>query len=398
MRLATCTPVDFDSDEHFFGRDSGLLCRGLQAAGAEARVIMPGEESSDDADDLVRCKFSELCSIDWWKGQGLDGVVLYAWGDPAYIEVARAIRQAGISLIQSLDTAGLPSPYADLEEWWCWRSSMAALPVSLKNRIRPLIRATIDLLPFVYERKRLDMLAESDRLAVVSPSAFESIRRYLLGLRRPDLIDRLLLVPHPVLPGMRYNGEEKSNQVLVVGRWEKEDHAQKNPQLTLEVLERFLSARPDWTAEVIGRSSDRHLAPLARNWSPEVRRRLTLTNRLTHSDLMGRYRTSRILLCGSRFESFHIASAEAVCSGCSVVVGKHPLLGSTAWFTTEASGTLGESVDCDSLTSALMCEASAWDDGGRSADFIASTWQSRVHAPEIGRGVRESFSSLRGRS
>jgi hypothetical protein len=42
MRVATCTPVEFDADEHFFGRDSGLLARGFGMTGHESMVVMPG--------------------------------------------------------------------------------------------------------------------------------------------------------------------------------------------------------------------------------------------------------------------------------------------------------------------------------------------------------------------
>src|SRR5688572_23883490 len=118
MKVATCTPVDFEADEHFFGRDSGLMCRGFQEIGIECVSVMPGDPRAEDPADLVRADLDELSDPAWWCSQGVELVLLYAWGDPRFVNVAAAIRSAGIRLVQSLDTAGLTTPYGDIREWW----------------------------------------------------------------------------------------------------------------------------------------------------------------------------------------------------------------------------------------------------------------------------------------
>ena len=117
MRWYTCTPVEFGGGADFFARDSGLVCRGLQRIGVESRAVMPGEHQPLDEADLIRTRFNNLESAEWWRGHELDGVVLYAWGSPRFRKVAAAIHQAGIFLVLNQDNGGLVSPLAGAGDW-----------------------------------------------------------------------------------------------------------------------------------------------------------------------------------------------------------------------------------------------------------------------------------------
>ncbi len=384
MKVATCTPVDFTADEHFFGRDSGLLCRSFQQIGAECVSIMPGTATPEDAKDLIRGTPEKLANPNWWRSIGLDLVVLYAWGDPRYLAIARAIRQAGIQLIQSLDTAGLGSPYSDWSEWLASSWGMAAVPQPLSTRLRYFAKAARDFFPAVYEKSRLEMIDTSDLVTSVSPPALDSISRYARSLGFPQVADKAALVPHPVAPLMRYDGGEKQNRVLVVGRWEASDAGQKNPEALIAALKDFLTRNTGWTAEVVGRNSS-GLRTLCGDWSQGLLDRLVLTPATSRQELLAKYCRSKILFCPSRFESFHISSGEALCCGCSVVVGAHPLLASTSWFTTESSGTLAANRGASALAMALEEEARNWAKGARKAGGISSLWIPRLHGPEAAR-------------
>ncbi|RYD37624.1 MAG: hypothetical protein EOP87_03200, partial [Verrucomicrobiaceae bacterium] len=116
-RWFTCTPVAFGGGADFFARDSGLTCRGLQAAGCDSRAVMPGPRQADDDADLIRTEYENLESAGWWKSQQLEGVVLYAWGSPRYRKVAKAIHDAGIFLVLNQDNGGLISPLAGFSGW-----------------------------------------------------------------------------------------------------------------------------------------------------------------------------------------------------------------------------------------------------------------------------------------
>jgi glycosyltransferase involved in cell wall biosynthesis len=386
MRVATCTPVDFPADSQFFGRDSGLLCRGFQAAGHEAVVVMPGTRSRDDAADLVRCSYQDLESVSWWRALGIDLVVLYAWGDPRYRATAEAIRSAGIFLVQSLDTAVLTTPYGNTREWWQCFIGMLAAPKSVFTKLRLLAKAVRDVFPSLYERKRLAMIDTCDRLAVVSAPAAQSIADYARALGYPQIATKTLIVPHPVSPLMKPPTEAKQPSILVVGRWFAEDKAQKDPRLTMAVISAFLKAQPTWIIEVVGRGCA-SLNNFTRDWEPETLSRLTLTEALPREELVSRYQRSRILLCCSRFESFHIASAEALCCGCSVVVADHPLLASTAWFASAGSGNLAPCRTAAALTAALLEETEAWDGGHRDPFKISDNWSAILGFRQVAAGI-----------
>lgn len=388
MNIATCTPVEFEADAHFFSRDTGLLCRGFQQAGIECIVIMPGQPMPGDEADLLRCMQSNLCDPTWWKSKNLDLVVLYAWGDPKFRCVAKAIRDAGIILIQSLDTAGLPSPYADFTTWLQSSWGSISIPQPMRQRLRVFVRICRDLVPRLFEYKRLDMIQDSDFVASVSPPAMDSVADYVTALGHEEVKRKLILVPHPVSPLMQYRGEAKERRVIVVGRWMKPDEAQKDPYLTMKVLRVFLQTHSDWHADVIGRGSAR-LETFIADWDTNELKRLSVHDFLAHEQLIQCYSRSRILLCASRFESFHIASAEAVCCGCSVVVGKHPLLASTSWFTSRCSGTLAARRNPIELAKALRDEALEWESGNRNPETISSSWTKTLHAPNIARFLAE---------
>lgn len=395
LKVATCTPVDFEASARFFSRDTGLLCRGFQAAGVDCVVVMPGTRKADDAPDLIRCTPQELVSVVWWKTQNLDLVILYAWGDPKYLAVAKAIRNSGTRLVQSMDTAGLPSPYAHLETWIETTLAEIAVPQILDQRVKRLGRVIRDLIPYLFERRRLTMMNECDILAAVSPPAESSIKSYVEGLGRPEISGKLIVIPHSVAAEMIYCGENKQNHLLVVGRWGSEDSPQKDPQMTVEVVAEFLMSHPDWTAEIIGPKAN-SLSSLTSKFDEFLGNRLNLCNFIPHADLRTKYATSRILLCASRYESFHIASAEAICCGCSVVVARHPLLASTAWFATRNSGTLAKYRTVASLSEALQGEVMAWGEGRRDAMRISMEWSEVLHAHQVAFGILTSINLKSG--
>ena len=386
MRIATCTPVDFDADTHFFGRDSGLMCRGFQAAGHDCVVIMPGKPTTNDAPDLVRTTRENLENPAWWKSLEIEAVLLYAWGDPRHLQIAKAIRKAGIFLIQNLDSSGIDSPYADFRRWTRSLAGMTRGPQPLLARVRLIARGVRDFLPALYERERLAMMDESDLVATVSPPAGESIKSYARALRHPSVAAKVITAPHPVSPQFSHTGQPKQNRVLCVGRWLPSDHHQKDPETLIRVALGFLKKHEDWTFEIIGRGAGA-LADGIQGQADHLKNRLILTEQLDRSELRDHYLISRILFCPSRYESFHISSAEALCCGCSIVVAAHPLLASTAWFTIHDSGTLAKSRTVASLTQALLEEVAAWEEGRRDAMHISTAWSDTLHSNQVASGI-----------
>ena len=202
MRIGTCTPVDFEADIGFYSRDSGLLCRGFQILGHDSISIMPGIARPNDPRDLVRCSHTYLEDSEWWKNLSLDLVVLYAWGNPRYRPIAKAIRRASVVLIQNLDCAMFPSPYTDFEQWINCVIKFLNIEKSTKKRLRLVARSIRDFFPFLFENRRLDMIAESDFVSCVTPQAKESFINHLSALKRPQIGNKTIVLPHPVSPLM----------------------------------------------------------------------------------------------------------------------------------------------------------------------------------------------------
>jgi hypothetical protein len=373
--------MDFGGGAEFFARDSGLLCRGFQALGIESRAVMPGPARADDEPDLIRARYEDLENPAWWRGHELDGVVLYAWGRARFRRVAEAIREAGVFLALNQDSGGLVSPRLDPLAWWreqlvvsgagrtpggWWRFS--------KRAIRGL---TVGLA--LSDPLRARHLRAGDVIACVTPVAADHYRHFCRIYGGEDFASRVHVVPHPVNPLFRFDGQPKTRTIAIIGRWE--DTTQKRPELMMEVVTNLLDADPELTADIIGQAT-----PELRTWS-EARERVRLHGRIAPEAIAGVLSRARVAWCPSAFESFHIASGEALCCGGSVVAAESPSLAAFPWFCSESSGTLAASDDVAGHMAAIRDELRAWDEGRRDPAAIAGTWQSRLHAPEVARLV-----------
>jgi glycosyltransferase involved in cell wall biosynthesis len=380
MRWFTCTPVAFGGGPDFFARDSGLLSRGFQAIGVDSRAVMPGEPAADDEPDLIRTAYADLESPEWWRGHGLDGVVLYAWGRPKFRRVAEAIRQAGIFLVLNQDSGGVISPLNGLSEWWREERVVTGggLPF-LKRIVRGL---TMGLA--VTDPLRARHLRHGDVISCVSPAAVEHYRRLCRIYGGDALAAKVRLLPHPVHPLFQPDGGERSRAVVTVGRWDAA--VQKRPDLMMAVVSRLVSEDAGVTVEIVGTPT-----PPLSAWhaalADEAKCRVRLHGRLAPAEIGRLMARARVAWCPSAFESFHIASGEALCSGCSVVAAESPSLASFPWFVSERSGSLARTDDVAGHAAAIIRELRAWDDGRREARAIAATWQARLQAPEVARLV-----------
>lgn len=222
-------------------------------------------------------------------------------------------------------------------------------------------------------RKHLD---QGDMVAFPMPAAVKSIqdREWLYG---KSIVRKLALIPNPISSTCRYAGE-KRNIIMAVGRWD--DLLYKRPFLLMATLEQALPRAPHWEAEIYG-----NIPPLLREWHgnlPEdLRARIRLAGYLPNAELQKKYSQARISLCTSRSEGTHVASAEALCAGASVVGPRlTPLLNCLQWYVSHDSGTLSPKDTPESVSGALLEEIRAWDEGKRSPEEISRYWCSLLHA------------------
>lgn len=383
MRMLTCTPVAFGGGADFFARDSGLICKGFQSLGFPCKAVMPlPAHASDQQEDLIRTEASNLEDPQWWRSTGADMVILYAWGRPRFARVAAAIRRSGAFLVLNQDNGGLISPLAGtipwLREQWILGGQGRNFP-SLMRSIQLAGRGlTIGLA--ITDPLRAEHLSHGHLIACVSPAAAEAYRRICRIYGGQDLASRVGMVPHPVETRFTYQNEGKLRQIVCVGRWR--DELQKRPALLIAAMRELLGRDAEVTVVIAGETTDE-----LRSWQQSLptgaKQRVSLRGIVPRDELAGLMRESQVFYSPSAFESFGIAAAEALCSGCSVVAQRSVSMASFEWFVSSRSGRLTESDDAATHAKTLLAELDAWRHGERDATEISAIWRGRLHTDRI---------------
>ena len=396
MRIFTCTPVAFGGGPDFFARDSGVLCRGFQASGCDSMAVMPGESKPEDEADLIRTDYRNLESAAWWRAQALDGVVLYAWGRPKFRKVAAAIHEAGIFLVLNQDNGGLVSPLAGFRDWleeqWILAGQGRGPGAWLGFLILTLRGLSAGLV--LTDPLRAAHLKQGDVIACVSPRAAECYQKLCHIYGGTDLAARVRVIPHAVESRFRFSGAPKRRQVACVGRWQ--DVVQKRPWLLMEVIGSLLAADDDVSVVVAGTITP-ELDSWHRSLAENQRMRVQLRGRVGRDELAEILAESQVFYSPSAFESFGIAAAEALCSGCSVVAGRSISMSSFKWFVSEHSGGLAAKDDVDGHVLAVAQELDQWAAGERNPERIAAIWRERLHADKVAESVIRCFRESAGR-
>ncbi len=383
MTIFTCTPVSFGGGLDFFARDSGLLCKGFQALGHACKAVMPlPSHDADQHEDLIRTDPADLENVCWWRNRKPELVVLYAWGSPRYTRVAKAIRSSGAFLVLNQDSGGLVSPIVGLKPWFQEQwilSGGGTTPNAWRKTMLRTIRGLSVGLGFT-DPMRAEHLSDGNVIACVSPMAADHYRVLCRRYRGNELADRIAVVPHPVETGFCFDGEGKERKIACIGRWK--DSVQKRPRLLIEVIGRLLESDPLVTVEIAGACHD-EMEPWHRSLTEGIRKRVSLHGRIGREELAALLRRCRVFYSPSAFESFGIAAAEALCSGCSVVAQQSVSMTSFDWFVSEKSGNLATSDSASSHVAALTAELDAWERGERDPLAISSIWSRRLHADKV---------------
>lgn len=376
-----CTPVAFRGDEKsFFSRDSGLCCRALQSAGAEAKVVMPEPAWDDDTPDVLRAPYKRLSDPAFWREQHVEAVIFYSWTDPKYTPIARAIHSAGLKLFINIDTHGLFSlmaaPQAYIRLIWAIERQQRGFVLGSLVTLR---RLGWQCVKWPNHFSRLRHMDCADAIGVPSPVGAERVRQFARFFRREDLAQKIHFVPHPIDQTLRHTGLAKQEKVIAVGRW---DDPVKRPELLIDVAMRVLLQHPTVQLVIVGKQATQCAAEIAKG-APAARGRVTGYDRLEHDQLCEMMNSAQISLCTSRYESFHMASAEALLCGCSIVAPQSPYLPSLPYFVDEGrSGRLSDDTP-ESLARAVLEELNAWQVGERDAATMAQTWRERIVAPVV---------------
>lgn len=376
--MAVCL-LPYQDGVGFFDRNCGLLAQSLRTAGADAWFVAYGDPARPAAPPLLLARPEDLRAPEWWKAQGANAVYLASFATPGHEAIASAIRASGARLALSLDSDGILSPRG-----WPLKFALAAYE-SFRDQRRAfaLLRAVLKTAAFTFlssawHDRVIRAVEGADMLAVETPLARQRVLALLRMLRRPDLASRVRFVPHPVPDSLGLvDVSSKKPVILSVGRW----HAyQKNAPLLMRALARALECHPGVAARIVGPGHDRMIA-LASTCPASVRARIDIRGPVPFSTLEAMYAEAQVLFLASRFESFHLAAAEALCAGCSVAGPPH--LPSLPWFCSRDSGTTACGGSARDLEHALCEEIQAWSEGRRNPAEISSHWRRQLLASHV---------------
>jgi glycosyltransferase involved in cell wall biosynthesis len=385
-RILFAIPLLYRPDGGFWTRDSGLVVLALRQMGHDAWLVALGDSSaSPEGRPIVRASLRDLSTADWWKAQQPDAVVLNTWSAPRYDAIRGAARKATPLVVERLDTDGARSARLFPREFItrAWGGFWDRLPAWARWLALPLGVARFMVHYTFLSSMDFRMVATMARLPgliVESPIAADRMQKMIV--RFSGRKQRIGVIPHPVHENvLRYDGTPKENRIITVGRW---DSVQKDFPMLRKVLQKFLQNHPDWEATVVGRHIPAGFLSAVRaqrNW----RGRITCHENLSHEQLASEYSRAKIYLMVSRYESFCIAAAEALCCGCSVVGSTE--IPTSAYFAETSSGAVAEVRTAEAFLTAADAEVAAWAQGRRDPGAIASVWRERVGSETVARST-----------
>lgn len=354
-KIYCCTPVAFQSNDGFWIRDTGLICTSLRNMGVESKCIMPLPfYNGDQTEHLIRTEYKNLKSVAWWKSLGIDALVLYSWGAPKYLPIARAVHKAGIKLLIHLDMN------AYLHNWrnGTIRGYLKDLRINLMRR---------------WHLSYADIISASQELIEVLANS---------KLYGKKIAAKCANFPTPVAPHFTFSTAPKSYKVTCIGRWsdEKEDKV-KRPEFCIRTAQELVKLDSSVIIEIYGRTGN----TIENTYdSTEIGKdRIILKGFANNKDLPAIYQSSLINYCTSESEGTHIASAEALCCGCSIVSPPRYQLRNLHWYASKNSGSIATEDTPQAMAKALDAELKAWKNGERSAQHIAEAWQPYFHVDKV---------------
>lgn len=393
MKYLFPTPVVYDgNDDRFLQRDGARFARECAAIGhVGVKLVLEGRPDLGHPSSplLQTATYRDWCDSDFWRRQSADGILLYG-GYARYMPpVARAIHADGIPLALKMDDAiGLvrfPRNASAFFGRHYWKSRQAHSPV--RAFADALLRLSV--WPVRSRRKFLVSYLELfDAVLGESKLCIDNTRDFLLWAKRPDLADRLAVMPHPVLNEFIFDAEfpPKQNKILAVAQnWR---NPLKRGRLLGRSLKRFLSGHPEWSALVVGNGS-----ALVAQEAGGCRERIDVLPAVAPDELLPLYRSAKILIITSGTEGVPLVVMEALCCGCSVVFP--PELPALAELVEARAATWATRSTPVGIADALFSECRAWEIGLRDPMATARRYGDASHAHPSMKRLVELFAAAR---
>jgi len=323
----------------------------------------------------------------WWQQQKPDAVLLGLWTMTKYDPIRAAALSATPKVVERCDSDGLRLPACGHKMFFrnqivaAWDRAKPGQKVLAALRAAGKCVATEAASPWL-RRRLAQTLQKVPFFLAETPLATERLRR----LAETLLVDpkRFCQIPHPIDTDIfRWPtpGSPKHRRIVSVGRWEAR---QKDWPLLRSTLEIFLDQHPDYEAMVFGSGTS----------SASPHRRLLLAGLASPEKIAECLQGSQILFFSSRYESFLLAGAEALCCGCSVV-GPQEVV-SSGYFASLCGGDPPSRRRPMDLAHALHLESRQWLESSRDPLTIASRAAGEFSYARVAKSIVSLFQAIEG--
>jgi glycosyltransferase involved in cell wall biosynthesis len=394
MKKILCAiPIPYADRDSFWVRELGLLVLAFNEMGYESKLVAyKTDNQTEDFRPVLQISPEDMKSVDWWKKQQADAVILNLWSAPKYDSIRRAALAATTVAIERLDTSGVRIPriwpwYSFLQTYGFYREAGHCSVISL---ITALVKNVLFYaMPSLMEKPMALSMEMMSVVVAESPLAAARIKRHMEW--HIEGTARVAQISNPVLTTTTFYNPEvmKENRLVSVGRW---DSYQKDFPLLLKAAVKFLAKNPDWSWDLIGKGADCY-SGLIQKVPAEILSRIRIHGILPYASIGEINRRAKIHYLASRWEGFCNASIEAMCCGCSYV-GPINLAGSS-YLIENGSGTIASRRTCFDLVDALVAEAEAWKSGRRDAEAIAISWKAQAGYKEVAEKTLQLIHSLK---
>jgi glycosyltransferase involved in cell wall biosynthesis len=243
---------------------------------------------------------------------------------------------------------------------------------------------------FLKKRKHAKVAAEtlrqielSDAALIESPDALSNLNFFLAAWKRNDLIKKTYFIPNPVTPEFTQSQiGKKENIVVSHGRWD--DFRIKNTKIMAETIVEFLKNRIDYKAVIFGSGTEK-VNSLIADAPQDIRNRIRISGYVEHEKVKDILNNAKILFVPSRWESFSIAAAEALCMGCSIVGTPAEAL---RYLSMQGfSGSIAATFEKEAILAALLQDAIKWDNGKYDPEKTVAFWRPILDRKAVARNI-----------
>ena len=368
-------------------KDPGQIPIGLIENGLSSSVITTAKKELENYSpnfSLVQRSLKEFYEEEFWLKNDSDVIVAYPLQGAYYSPLIKKMKAGGKKVLLKFDSDGRIS--------YPLQRHSFRVPLNERFTVGNLVSEVWwHLAPTSSKRSRhtkvaaetIKQIEQSDSAIIESPDALANLNYFLTAWGRKDLIKKTHFIPNPVTPEF-VEGEsgKKENIAVSYGRWD--DYKQKNTRVMVETAVAFLKERLDYKFIIFGNGTElvKKLLEVAPG---NVKDRIEILGFVEREKIKAHLSDAKIFFVPSKWESFSIASAEALCTGCTIV--GTPLESLHFLSMQGFSGTTAPTFEREAILAALLQDAMKWDRRNYVPEKISAFWRAKLERKIVAKTI-----------